>query len=214
MPKGIYIRVKLVSLETRKKISKALKGHPMWNKTSPTLGKHWKIKDTSNMGKHLIGKKLTQRIKEKISKSNLLTFSVRNNSDRQGKNNNGGKFMKGRQHSEETKRKMSKAAKNYIHWNWNPDREVIKNRPTRTSTEYVDFRNQCKNRDKNCKLKDENCNGYLIVHHIKRWIEYPELRFDIDNGITLCQKHHPRKIIEEKRLIPTLQKLITKKVVQ
>ena len=28
------------------------------------------------------------------------------------------------------------------------------------------------------------------MHHIKRWVDCPGLRFDINNGITLCRAHH------------------------
>lgn len=30
----------------------------------------------------------------------------------------------------------------------------------------------------------------LQVHHIQRWADAPLLRYNIDNGITLCKLHH------------------------
>lgn len=34
--------------------------------------------------------------------------------------------------------------------------------------------------------------GKLQVHHIYNWADYPELRYEVSNGVTVCSKHHPR----------------------
>ena len=54
----------------------------------------------------------------------------------------------------------------------------------------------------------QHCSRYNIVHHIKNWSAFPELRYEVKNGITLCQFHHPKKRVDEERLIPILQKLV------
>lgn len=36
-----------------------------------------------------------------------------------------------------------------------------------------------------CSLKRK-----LNAHHIRTWANYPALRFDVNNGITLCSYHH------------------------
>jgi hypothetical protein len=30
----------------------------------------------------------------------------------------------------------------------------------------------------------------LNAHHIRTWANYPALRYDVNNGITLCKQHH------------------------
>lgn len=72
------------------------------------------------------------------------------------------------------------------------------------------WRQQVKIRDNfTCRIADIKCNGRLEVHHILRWSEFPELRYQINNGITLCHAHHPRKKAEEKRLISTFMELVS-----
>ena len=100
---------------------------------------------------------------------------------------------KGRKLSEEHKGKISEAHKGKHkkdkNNNWNPNREEVAD--IRNSYEYLQWMRKVKRKYKNiCQLKDENCSGYIVVHHNKGWAKYPKLRFDVDNGICLCQYHH------------------------
>ena len=46
-------------------------------------------------------------------------------------------------------------------------------------------------RDKHqCQWPDCNSRKKLNAHHIKKWSDYPGLRFHLSNGITLCKFHH------------------------
>ena len=77
-------------------------------------------------------------------------------------------------------------------------------------SKYKSWMALVKNRDNwKCKIANKDCRGRLEAHHILNWVDYPELRYEINNGITLCQAHHPRKWAEEKRLISEFQKLVS-----
>jgi len=43
-----------------------------------------------------------------------------------------------------------------------------------------------------CRKCGDNIGGNLIAHHILPYALYPELRFDVDNGLTLCKRCHIR----------------------
>ena len=66
-----------------------------------------------------------------------------------------------------------------------------------------------KNRDKwVCRIADVNCDGRLEAHHILSWKDFPELKYEVNNGITLCHAHHPRKRVDEAKLSPYFQQLV------
>ena len=66
-----------------------------------------------------------------------------------------------------------------------------------------------KNRDTwKCRIADNNCDGKLEAHHILPWSKFPELRYQINNGITLCHFHHPRKMDDVIKLSPYFQELV------
>lgn len=92
---------------------------------------------------------------------------------------------------------------------WIADRTQLKKKNERNDSAYIALVREAKKRDGKCRLFNENCRGYLTVHHILTWKDYPEERYNINNCITLCQGHHPRIRAEEKRLVPVFQKLLT-----
>lgn len=67
-----------------------------------------------------------------------------------------------------------------------------KNRQDRNSTKYKSWRKTVFERDNyTCQVCDKR-GGRLDPHHIKPFSDYPELRFDIDNGKTLCHDCHKK----------------------
>ena len=194
------------SLESRRKMSKSLKGRPSWNK----------------------GKKLHYTIWNKgksIKPNNALEIWRKSGGQVWNK---GLKFKKeehplyGKKFSEESKRKMSKSRLEYLkthpiwnknlhiwrnrrhpmlgkhnskrgtnHWNWKGG--VSKGYKTKyNSLEYRNWRRDIFVRDEftcqECGIK----HIYITAHHIKSFAYYPKLRFDVNNGITLCEECHKK----------------------
>jgi 5-methylcytosine-specific restriction endonuclease McrA len=60
----------------------------------------------------------------------------------------------------------------------------------RKSERYKEWRRRVFQRDDYTCRKCGQSGGYLNAHHIKSFAKYKKLRFDVNNGITLCQKCH------------------------
>jgi len=76
---------------------------------------------------------------------------------------------------------------------WIEDRNKLKeplNQQIRGSSFIKKFRMKCMIRDEYACQYCHTKGGMLNVHHIKSFAEYPEYRFDVDNGITLCEQCH------------------------
>ena len=57
--------------------------------------------------------------------------------------------------------------------------------------QYKKWRKGVYTRDKfKCRWPNCTFKRKLNAHHIKTWAEYPGLRYEINNGITLCKYHH------------------------
>ena len=73
-----------------------------------------------------------------------------------------------------------------------------RNKQMRASEEYKQWRLRVFERDdwtcRKCGLRSEK-NQYILIqaHHIKPFATFPELRFEIDNGMTLCKKCHAKE---------------------
>lgn len=116
----------------------------------------------------------TEESKRKIRETNLKTWSnpeIRQKIQKENHPNWGKSYQSGKQH-----------------WNWKGGIT-----PTDRAAR-VKFRRELQlivfERDNyTCQICDQY-SGYLQVDHIKKWSEYPELRFDLDNCRTLCMACH------------------------
>jgi len=105
----------------------------------------------------------------------------------------GNTYWLGKHHTKETKLKMSlnhadfSGEKCHL-WKGGitPERTVV-----RHSLEYKNWRLAVFEKDNyTCQKCGDKKGGNLNAHHIKSFSKHPELRFDVDNGITYCEDCH------------------------
>jgi len=109
--------------------------------------------------------------------------------------------------SDEIKEKISLSKKGTIPWNkglkgyksgkencnWKGGITSLNNK-IRKSIDHKEWAKSVYKKDNyNCQMCGLKCKANnIIAHHIKSFADYPALRFEIDNGITLCRSCHKK----------------------
>lgn len=80
---------------------------------------------------------------------------------------------------------------NLIVWNKKSNIPWLKSdKQERHCKKYIDWRNEVFKRDAYTCKKCGQHGGTLNAHHIKLFSKYKNLRYDLNNGITLCEECH------------------------
>jgi len=160
--------------EAKKKISETHKGekNPFYGKCHTAETKE-KIRLASTGNKYALGSKHTKEQKRKYSER------LRGN-----------KYALGFKHTEETRAKLSIAQSRENNGNWkggiSAENEIV-----RGSSKYAEWRKAVYMRDYYICVRCLNSNGgNLNAHHIFSFADFPEERFEVDNGTTLCISCH------------------------
>ena len=162
---------KKMSVEAKRKLSKALKGREPWNK----------------------GKEMPEEIKKKLSEINKgRRFSPKTEFKKgqyKGSKNPAKKI--------EIRKKISKAKKgkplfnmrgeNHPRWSGG---NASMNERIRRRIEYKLWRKAIFAGDNWTCQKCGEKGGKLNVHHLYNFADYPDLQISIENGIVLCEKCH------------------------
>ena len=95
---------------------------------------------------------------------------------------------------ETTRRKISASLQGVSEEEWDGFIESV-NSLIRKSVEYQKWRKEVWERDNYTCQKCGTRNGrgkrvYLVAHHIQSFNKHPQFRMALENGITLCKKHH------------------------
>ena len=93
--------------------------------------------------------------------------------------------------TDERNKKISESHKGSKHWNWQGGKTKVTMK-LRKSREYKFWRTEVFERDDYTCIWCGKKGGDLNADHIKPFCDYPDLRFNIDNGRTLCIDCHKK----------------------
>lgn len=86
--------------------------------------------------------------------------------------------------------KITNGLSKEAHWNWKGGTSS-KNSLVRNSPEYKDWRSKVFKRDNwTCQKCSKRGGQRIEAHHVKKVSEFPDLIFEVENGLTLCVKCH------------------------
>lgn len=155
-------------------------------------------------GKYIRSKETLAKLKNHARKLGLATRGIKRPSFSIEWRENISRSQKGRKPPTTAFKKGQKP------WNWIEDRTQLSQcSDVHKSTAYNEWSKMIKVRDNwKCRIANEDCKGQLEAHHILSFVDYPELRYELNNGITLCHAHHPRKKVEVEKLAPIFQELV------
>ena len=134
----------------------------------------------------------SKETRDKLRKKSIEQFK---NSEHWNKGGTGGfkkgyvPWNKGKKLSKEVRLKMSKNSRGDKGNNWQGGL-TEKNKTIRNGIEYRLWREAVFARDNWICQKTGEQGGKLVAHHIRNFSDNENLRFAIDNGITLSKKSH------------------------
>lgn len=187
--------------------SKRGKLHPLWGKfgkDNPLFQRFVSKEEALRLVKHFEGCKMTEERKKKISlalKGKAVSISTREKLRKSRLNKPWSEKQKEAQskvirkgkpiHTEETRRAISLANKGEKSCQWKGGVTPI-NEQIRKSLDYKFWREAVFKRDDfTCQFCDIR-GGILQADHIKPFCNFPDLRFNINNGRTLCKECHKK----------------------
>jgi 5-methylcytosine-specific restriction endonuclease McrA len=177
------------SEETKRKMSVSAIGHPVYEKSVQKLIERsiGRVKTKEEIQKRLLAMKdyrMSEETKRKVSMAN--TGKKRTEEQRKTQSLR----LVGRKLTKEHKKSISLGIKGNKNPNWKGGKctEALL---IRSSQEYANWRLKVFERDGfKCVACGDNRGGNLQAHHILSFAKYPELRLEVSNGTTVCDKCH------------------------